>query len=67
MYTSKDVMKLHDKTYCSLYLCKQAFEYAEAHKDCTPEGYIKAVHNAIDMPKMNFEDRVRYWSRYEKS
>ena len=68
MYTSNDVKKLRNKTGCSLKACKQAFDYAESHEGCTPEGYIRAVYNAVATPNSSFEDRVRRFSKiYEES
>ena len=67
MATSKDIVALRNKTYCSLKKCKEAFDYAETHKDCTPEGYLRAIHNSVSMPGANFEERVKYWSQHEKS
>ena len=61
-YTLNDVKALRDKTGCSLASCKQAFDYAEVHKGCSPEGYLRAVHNAVATPNMSFEERVRRMS-----
>lgn len=62
-YTANDVKALRDKTYCSLKKCKEAFDYADTHKDCTPEGYLRAIHNAVATPGLSFEERVRRMSK----
>jgi len=62
-YTNKEVIALRDKTYCSLKKCKEAFDYAEKHEGCTPEGYLRAVHNAVATPGLSFEERVRRFSK----
>ena len=63
MASSAEIKALRDKTYCSLAKCKQAFDYAEAHEGCTPEGYLRAIHNAVTTKGMTFEERVRRMSK----
>lgn len=62
MASSNEIKALRDKTYCSLSKCKQAFDYAEKHEGCTPEGYLRAIYNGVATPGMSFEDRVKKFS-----
>lgn len=63
MASTAEIKALRDKTYCSLRTCKQAFDYAETHEGCTPEGYLRAIHNAVATKGMTFEERVRKFSK----
>ena len=60
-YSPEDVKNLKKETGCSLSLCKQACDYAEAHEGCEPRGYLKAVHFGTNRGE-SFEDAVRRWS-----
>jgi hypothetical protein len=58
--TVEDIKKLREQTGCSLRDCKEAFEYAESHKGCTPLGYLKAKTLAVRIEP--FERKVRVFS-----
>ena len=60
----KEVLKLRENTGCSLQDCKKAIEYCVGRTDVTPIGYLKAKTIAVNM-KMNFDERVKYYSRSE--
>ena len=64
MATKEQIIKLRTETGCSLLMCRQAFEYAEAHQDCTPLGYLYAKTCPVYI-KGTFDDRVRSFSRRE--
>ena len=58
--TVEDIKELREQTGCSLRDCKEAFEYAESHKGCTPLGYLKAKCFAVKIEP--FERKVRLFS-----
>lgn len=60
MTKKEDIKKLREQTGCSLRDCKEAFEYAESHKGCTPLGYLKAKTLAVRIEP--FEKKVRVFS-----
>ena len=60
----KEVLKLREKTGCSLQECKNAIEYCKGKKDVTPIGFLKAKTIAV-CTHMNFYDRVKFYSRGE--
>lgn len=64
MATKDQIMKLRTETGCSLLMCRQAFEYVEAHPDCTPIGYLYAKNCPVYI-RGTFDDRVRSFSRKE--
>ena len=64
MATKEQIIKLKTETGCSLSMCRQAFEYAEAHPDCTPLGYLYAKTCPVYI-KGTFDYRVRSFSRRE--
>lgn len=57
----EDIKKLREQTGRSLRDCKEAFEYAESHKECTPLGYLKAKTLAVKIEP--FEEKVRRFSK----
>ena len=59
--TYEDIKKLKEQTGCSLRDCKEAFEYAESHKECTPLGYLKAKTLAVKIEP--FGEKVRRFSK----
>lgn len=58
--TIEDIKNLREQTGCSLKDCKEAFEYAEIHENCTPLGYLKAKTLAVKIEP--FEKKVKVFS-----
>ncbi len=63
--TVENIKKLREQTGCSLKDCKEAFEYAESHKGCTPLGYLKAKTFAVNIQP--FERKVMAFSAMERN
>ena len=59
-----EVLELREKIGCSLQECKKAIEYCIDRNDVTPIGYLKAKTIAV-CTHMNFDDRVKFYSRSE--
>ena len=58
------IISLREKSGCSLAMCKEAFEYCRQRDGVTPLGYLKAKTIAVNL-NMNFDEKVKYYSRSE--
>ena len=58
-----NIKELHNKYGCGFLMAKKAIEYCNTHKNCTPDGYIKAKTYAVYWN--NFDKKVLHFSKEE--